>query len=141
MSRCAWKRPSSRRGSSWLPGGSGWATAPSCVSTGWPGARSEAAGMTGWTTRSWPGGGWPGRLIFFVRNHGEDLAARGQLADRGLEDLLEGVFGPPEGRPTARELLVNRLGRSSPVPRGASGGGAWLRDGYQRFWDARNRKH
>jgi serine/threonine protein kinase len=82
-----------------------------------------------------------GRLIFFVRNQGEELADRGQIAASGLGDLLDGVFGPPEGRPTATELLVNRLRRRNPVPRGAAAGSERLREGRRRFWDTRTRKH
>ena len=58
-----------------------------------------------------------GRLIFFVRNQGENLVDRGQLG-RGLDAMFNGmfdrVFGPPESRPTARELLEDGLRRRSP---------------------------
>jgi hypothetical protein len=81
-----------------------------------------------------------GRLIFFVRSQGELLADREQLAQSGLSGLLDGVFGPPQGRPTARELLVDRMGRPDPVPPGA-GSRAGLQAGRRHFWEARQRKH
>jgi len=81
-----------------------------------------------------------GRLIFFVRSQGETLAGRGQLAETGLSELLDGVFGPPEGRPTARELLVDRMRQPEPVPPGA-GSHAGLKQGRRRFWEARQSKH
>jgi hypothetical protein len=81
-----------------------------------------------------------GRLIFFVRNQGEHLGDRGQLANSGLGELLAGVFDPPESRPTARELLVDRMGQRNPIPRGAERS-AWLKEGHRRFWEARKRKH
>jgi hypothetical protein len=81
-----------------------------------------------------------GRLIFFVRSQGEELADREQLAQSGLSELLDGVFGPPEGRPTARELLVDRMRQPDPVPPGA-GSRAGLQAGRRHFWEARQRKH
>jgi serine/threonine protein kinase len=81
-----------------------------------------------------------GRLIFFVRNQGEELTSRGQLAESGLGELLDGVFGPPEARPTARELLVDRMRRPDPVPPRA-GSRAGLTEGHRHFWEARQRKH
>ena len=96
----------------------------------------EAFGMVGERDDIWAAG----RLIFYVRNQGEELVARNQLADGGLDELLDGVFGPPQGRPTASELLVDRLGRGNPVPRGASGS-TWLQEGRRRFLEARARKH
>ena len=50
------------------------------------------------------------------------------------------MFGPPEGRPTARELLVQRMRRADPVPPGASSL-AGLSEGRRHFWEARLRKH
>jgi len=85
-----------------------------------------------------------GRLIFFVRSQGETLAGRGQLAETGLSELLDGVFGPPEGRPTASELLVDRMRQPDPVPPGAGSHAelkAELKEARRRFWEARQRKH
>jgi hypothetical protein len=81
-----------------------------------------------------------GRLIFFARNQGEELMDRGQLAERGLAGLLDGVFGPPHGRPAADELLQGRLGRPNPVPRVADGL-ARARAGRDMFLAARARRH
>lgn len=83
---------------------------------------------------------WAARLIFFVCNQGEELADRVQLGNSGLGELLEGVFGPPGRRPTARELLVDRMGWRDPIPSGV-GGSPWLQEGRRRFWNARQRKH
>ena len=47
-----------------------------------------------------------GRLIHYVLT-GEELSHHRQVADvPGLDDLLAGVFGPPDSRPTAGELLA-----------------------------------
>jgi hypothetical protein len=84
-----------------------------------------------------------GKLIFFVRNQGEDLVGRGQLADSGLDELFNGMFdrvlGPPEGRPTAWDLLEDGLGRHRHVPPPANGSA--LRAGRARFLTARQRNH
>ena len=80
-----------------------------------------------------------GRLIFFAFNQGEELARRDQLADSGLAGPLEGVFGPPEDRPTAAELL-GRMGGAVPVADGAAES-TWLREARQQFWEVRQRKH
>ena len=56
-----------------------------------------------------------GRLIFYIHT-GEELTDRRQIDERPtLKNLLAGVFGPPEGRPTARDLL-SRLNVECPVP-------------------------
>jgi serine/threonine protein kinase len=85
-----------------------------------------------------------GRLIFFVRNQGEDLTDRGQLTDSGLDGLFHGMFdpvlGPPEARPTAWDLLEDGLKRRNPVPRAARGS-ARLIAGREHFLEARQRKH
>ena len=85
-----------------------------------------------------------GRLIFFVRNQGEELVNRSQLTDSGLDGLFGGlfgqVFGPPEGRPTASDLLEHGLHRRSPVPPAADGS-ARLIAGRGRFLEARQRRH
>lgn len=85
-----------------------------------------------------------GRLIFFVRNQGEDLVDRRQITDSGLDEMFNGMFnaviGPPEGRPTAWNLLEDGLKRRNPAPRVADGS-AWLLAGRERFLEARQRMH
>jgi hypothetical protein len=85
-----------------------------------------------------------GKAIFFVRNHGEDLVHRAQIADSGLDRLFNTlfgrVFGPPEGRPTAWDLAEYGLRWRSPVPRAADGS-ARLIAGRERFLQARQRRH
>jgi serine/threonine protein kinase len=85
-----------------------------------------------------------GRLIFFVRNQGEDLVDRSQIADSGLDGMFSGLFdkvlGPPEERPTAWNLVEGGLKRRSPAPRAADGS-AWLIEGRERFLQARQRVH
>ena len=55
-----------------------------------------------------------GRLIFYVLT-GEEPGDRDSIMrEPELAQLLEGVFGPPEDRPTCRELLVDRLGCKDP---------------------------
>ncbi len=84
-----------------------------------------------------------GRLIFFVRNQGEALVDRAQIASSGLNALFNGTFdrvlGPPEGRPTARDLLEEGLGRHILVPRPADGSA--LIAGRERFLETRRRSH
>jgi cellulose biosynthesis protein BcsQ len=116
------------------------------------GAPREAIEPPGWVAREHRRGSvmgkvsdrddiWAaGRLLFYVRSRGEELTDRSQLAASGLTDVLDGVFGPPEGRPTARELLVERMGLPSPVRRGIDGT-AWLEEGRRRFWEERERKY
>ena len=81
-----------------------------------------------------------GRLIYYVRNQGAELLDRNQLAASGLHELLDGVFGPPEGRPSASDLLVDRLSLRNPAPR-ANRGDAVLQEGRERFLRERRRKH
>jgi serine/threonine protein kinase len=84
------------------------------------------------------------RLIFYVRDQGDDLVHRSQIADSGLDGMFSGLFdaaiGPPEGRPTAWNLLEDGLNRRSPAPRAADGS-AWLVAGRERFLAARQRIH
>lgn len=83
-----------------------------------------------------------GRLIFFARNQGEELSHRGQLADLDLifSGLFDRVFGPPDRRPTARELLEHGLRRPASAPDAAERGHRLMSD-RQRFLDVRTRKH
>jgi serine/threonine protein kinase len=84
------------------------------------------------------------RLIYFVRSHGEDLQDLGGLAELGLDQMFNGmlghVFGPPEGRPTARELIEYGLRRSHIIPSLADGSKPLI-GGRKRFLHARERKH
>jgi serine/threonine protein kinase len=51
-----------------------------------------------------------GRLIFYVVT-GEEPTDRDSISEEpDLAQLLDGVFGPPEERPTVRDLLTSRLG-------------------------------
>ena len=80
-----------------------------------------------------------GRLIFYV-NTQEELTDIRQVSDRpGLNNLLAGVFGPPENRPTPGELL-SRLNAQSPVPR-ALNGYPRLDAARKSFYALRARKH
>ncbi len=80
-----------------------------------------------------------GRLIFYVSTQ-EELTDIRQVSDRPtLRNLLAGVFGPPENRPTAGELL-GRLHAASPVPR-ALNGYSRLDVGRKSFYALRARKH
>jgi len=79
------------------------------------------------------------RLIYYVRSQGEKLQNASQLAGEAFTDLHP-LFGPPEGRPTARDLLAKRRDAGDPIPRGI-GGDARLNDGYERFDLLRHEKH
>jgi serine/threonine protein kinase len=80
-----------------------------------------------------------GRLIFYVQTR-EELIDRSQIDERpSLQSLLAGVFGPPEQRPTARELLA-RLNEPCPVPR-ALDDHSRLNAGRRLFYAARAGKH
>jgi hypothetical protein len=79
-----------------------------------------------------------GRLIYFASSQGEDIVDRSQLVGHGLAELLGEVFGPPEGRPAASDLLALK-GRGNPAPRLADG--AALNQGRRLFLEARERKH
>jgi serine/threonine protein kinase len=84
------------------------------------------------------------RLLYFVRSRGKNLDNRGQLADTGLAQmfngLLEPVFGPPEGRPTARDLVEHGLRRRHLLP-SLEDGGRRLIQGRASFLNARARLH
>jgi serine/threonine protein kinase len=80
-----------------------------------------------------------GRLIFYIHTQ-EELTDRSQVDGRpALKNLLDGVFGPPEDRPTARDLLT-RLGEECPVPRSLPRHPE-LERGRRRFYTARSSKH
>jgi serine/threonine protein kinase len=82
-----------------------------------------------------------GQLIFYVAAR-EILTSVSQLADYGLQALLAGVFGPADGRPTAREIMTGqgRLGMTCPAPAGPAVDSG-LRAGYTRFRAEQLRKH
>jgi serine/threonine protein kinase len=115
------------------------------------GAPREVIGTPPWAAREQRPGtacGWvsaqddiwaAGRLIFYMSTR-EELTDRSQIEDRpALRNLLAEVFGPPEGRPTARDLL-RRLNEDCPVPR-ALDGHSWLNMGRQSFYAVRASKH
>jgi len=115
-----------------LTGSSGWVPKEQRPSTcyGTVGARDDI-----WAA---------GRLVFFVRNQGEDLVHRGQLAESGLEEMFNGLFdrvlGPPEGRPTASELLEDGLRRRVYLPSVADGC-AQVIAGREHFLQVRRHRH
>jgi hypothetical protein len=84
------------------------------------------------------------RLLYFVRSRGEDLDDFGKLVETGLAQmfngLLERVFGPPDGRPTASDLLQRGLGRSHILP-SLPDGAKEVIEGRKAFLRARDRKH
>jgi hypothetical protein len=115
------------------------------------GAPREAVGTPPWAAREQrPGQAagrvsarddiWAaGRLIFYVSTR-EELTNRSQIDERpGLRNLLAGVFGPSEERPTARELL-SRLNEECPVVR-ALDSHSRLDAGRKRFYAVRAGKH
>jgi hypothetical protein len=84
------------------------------------------------------------RLLYFVRSRGKDLEEVGKLAEVGLTQafggLLERVFGPPEGRPAARDLVEHGLRRPDLLPV-LEDNGKRLAQGRAKFLDARARLH
>lgn len=84
------------------------------------------------------------RLIYFVRSRGDSLDSFAKLAETGLAQmfngLLEPVFGPPEGRPTASDLLEHGLGQSHILP-SLPDSTKEVIAGREAFLRARNRKH
>jgi serine/threonine protein kinase len=84
------------------------------------------------------------RLLYYVRSNGSPLTHRGQLADFGLAEtfsgMLDKVIGPPEGRPTARDLIVDGLRRRYLLP-GVVDSRKPLITGREKFLNARARKY
>jgi hypothetical protein len=77
-----------------------------------------------------------GLLIYYVRSQGDTgPPSHGRLTELGLAGL-EPVFGPPESRPSASELLASYLGMASPVTRRTDP----LKDGHSRFEFWRDKK-
>jgi serine/threonine protein kinase len=85
------------------------------------------------------------RLIYFVRSRGKDLEDLGKLGEHGVSQmfngLLEKVFGPPEDRPTAPDLVEHGLRRHHILPGLQDDGGKRLVQGRMRFLNARARVH
>jgi hypothetical protein len=85
------------------------------------------------------------RLIYFVRSRGKDLEDIAKLTEHGLSQmfngLLEQVFVPPEGRPTARDLVEHGLRRHHLLPSLRDDGGQRLIRGRERFLEVRGRAH
>jgi hypothetical protein len=98
------------------------------------------AGMVGPTDDVWGAV----RLLYYVRSNGNILAHRDQLADFGLAEafsgILDKVIGPPEGRPTARDLIVDGLRRPYLLP-GVVDSRKALIAGRAKFLNARGHKY
>jgi len=84
------------------------------------------------------------RLIYFVRSRGEDLDDLDKLTETGLAQMFNGllgrVFGPPESRPTASDLIQYGLRRPHLTPSLADGSKPLIK-GRRSFLGARARKH
>lgn len=84
------------------------------------------------------------RLIYWVRSRGEDLEDLGKLEESGLAQIFNGllgpVFGPPERRPAARDLIEYGLRRPHLIPDLADGGKRLIK-GRESFLQARELKH
>jgi hypothetical protein len=97
-------------------------------------------GLVGSTDDMWAAA----RLLYFVRSRGKDLEDVGKLAEVGLTQMfsgmLEKVFGPPEGRPTIRELVEHGLRRHFLLP-SLEDSGKRLLQGRASFLNARARLH
>jgi WD40 repeat protein len=116
--------------------------------------RTPLTGPPGWVSREQRPGSCFGvagprddiwaacRVIFFVRNQGQDLVDQSQIASSGLDELFSGlfhqVFGPPDGRPTARDLLEDGLKRHSDLPPAADDTAQLIAD-REQFLEARGR--
>lgn len=80
-----------------------------------------------------------GRLIFYVVTGAEPDGLDVIEAVQELAPLLAGVFGPPDSRPSVREMLAGRLGvRVPPLP--AAPEGQDLAVGRAEFWEIYHRK-
>lgn len=98
-------------------------------------------GLVGPTDDTWAAA----KLIYFVHSRGKDLQNVGELAGHGglsqiFNGMLEKVFGPPEGRPTARDLVEYGLRRRHILPSLQDNGRRLIR-GRQSFLNARARAH
>jgi serine/threonine protein kinase len=118
-------------------------------------ARTPASGSQAWIAReSRPGtcygtvgptdDVWAAvRLAYFVRSRGRDLEEFGQLEEIGLAQMFNGmlgpVFGPPEDRPTASDLITHGLRRPHLLPSLEDGSKALI-EGRKSFLNARERK-
>jgi serine/threonine protein kinase len=98
--------------------------------------RGQVAGLASDRDDVWAAG----QLIYYVRT-GRESADPSQLSEGSeLEALLAGVFGPARARPSARQLLQDRLGEVSPVP-DRPDVDSLLTQGRKRFMSLRARKH
>ena len=84
------------------------------------------------------------RLIYFFRTKGEDLRNPEELERTGLDQMFSGVlphvFGPPENRPTASDLLDHGLHRGYVIP-SVPDLSMYLRGKRGSFLNARDAKH
>jgi serine/threonine protein kinase len=80
-----------------------------------------------------------GRLIFHVWNGGAPPQSQADLTHGGLDESLRGVFGRPETRPSAGELL-SRLGQQNPARSWSARSMDWRRD-REFFLGERRRIH
>ncbi len=84
------------------------------------------------------------RLIFYFRTGGQLLADRADLDKHNLAQLFNGllphVIGPPESRPTARDLIEYGLRKPHIVP-GLKDPGMQLRGRRAKFLNAREDKY
>jgi len=84
------------------------------------------------------------RLLYYVRSNGNILTHRDQLAELGLAEafsgMLDKVIGPPEGRPTARDLIVDGMRRPYLLPAVVDSRKS-LVAGRAKFLNARGRKY
>jgi serine/threonine protein kinase len=84
------------------------------------------------------------RLIYFVRSRGQHLEDFGKLAEIGLAQMFNGllgyVFGPPEERPTASDLIQYGLRRPHLLPSLVDSSKPLIK-GRTSFLNARQRKH
>lgn len=83
------------------------------------------------------------RLAYFVRSRGRDLEEFSKLEEIGLAQMFNGmlraVFGPPEERPTASDLITSGLRRPHLLP-SLTDGSKPLIKGRMSFLNARDHK-